>query len=146
MTISIILVPTGVAEAAKAAAPVAVQGSMMCPVSTRLRDPRLLALALEDAGAAKVVVGADAIDATWPDLAARLQRGADGIRLARFTGTTDERRCAETVSAIDRAYGHRVQQEVLRKLRDRAPAAGMALVSETTNSDDSVTMILEVRQ
>ncbi|MEV0251792.1 hypothetical protein AB0H76_34745 [Nocardia sp. NPDC050712] len=146
MSISLILVPLAVAAAAKAASAGGSAQPNTCTVATRLRDPRLLTLALGDTGATAMQSGPDAIDAAWADLVAQLRRGADGIWQAHFTGTGDEQRCVDTVLAIDQAYGQRVQAEVLHKLRDRAPQAGMDLVSETQNSDRSVTMVLEVRR
>ncbi|RJO75201.1 hypothetical protein D5S18_17745 [Nocardia panacis] len=147
MTISIIMSPPAGAFTANEGALTArvSAGSTVCAVSTRLGDPRLLAGALADAGADRIVLGAEQIDVAWSDRTAHLRRDADGVWSADFAGITDEKCCVDTVLAIDRAYGLRVQQEVLRRLRGRVPAAGMTLVSETTNTDASVTMVLEVR-
>ncbi|MGX1810004.1 hypothetical protein ACWIGI_30175 [Nocardia sp. NPDC055321] len=146
MSISLVLVPLAVAAATKAATAGGPTRSNTCTVSTRLRDPRLLTLALGDTGATATASGPDAIDAAWTDIVAQLRRGPDGIWQAHFTGTGDEQRCVEKVLAVDRAYGQRVQAEVVHKLRDRAPRAGMTLVSETVDADRSVTMVLEVRR
>ncbi|MFC9996851.1 hypothetical protein [Nocardia sp. NPDC127526] len=146
MSVSLILLPLAIGAVAKAAASQGTPAANVCTVSTRLRDPRLLTLALGDTGGRATVTGPDAIDVEWAELAAQLRRDADGIWQAHFTGTTDEQRCVDAVLAVDAAYGRRVQAEVLQKVRDRAPAAGMTLVSETTNTDESVTMVLEVNQ
>lgn len=146
MSISLILLPLAVAAVAKAAAAGGPNQPNVCTVSTRLRDARLLTAALGDTGAEVSAAGPDAIDAAWDELVAEFRRGEDGIWQAHFTGTADEQLCVDTVLAIDQCYGHRVQAEVLHKLRDRAPAAGMTLVSETTNADRSVTMVLEVQR
>ena len=143
MSISLILIPLAVAAAAKAAG--AVTGpAQSCVVSTRMRDSNLLSAALADTGARTTVYGPDAIDAEWAGIVAALRREPDGVWNAHFTGTTDAERCTEMVLAVDAAYGRRVQAEVLAKLKDRAPQAGMTLVSETANPDASVTMVLEV--
>jgi len=144
VSISIILVPLAVAAATKAASMRSGAGNA-CTVSTRMRDPNLLRTALSDTGARTTLQSPDSIDAEWEGLAAQLRRDPDGVWSAHFTGTRDAARCTEVVQAIDRAYGLRVQEEVIAKLKDRAPAAGMTLLSETANSDASVTMVLEVR-
>lgn len=146
MSVSLILVPIALGAAARAAAAHSSPETTACTVSTRLRDPRLLTLALGDTGGRITAAGPDAIDVAWADLAARLTRNPDGIWQAHFTGTTDEQRCVDTILAVDGAYGRRVQAEVLHKVRERAPEAGMTLVSETANTDASVTLVLEVNQ
>lgn len=146
MSVSLILLPLALGAVVKAATAHSSAQPNICTVSTRLRDPRLLTLALGDTGGRVTVTGPDAIDVEWAELAAQLRRDGEGIWQAHFTGTEDEERCVTTVLAVDAAYGRRVQAEVLHKVRDRAPAAGMALVSETTNADQSVTMVLEVQQ
>ena len=143
MSISLILVPLAVAAAAKAAG-ARTGPAQTCTVTTRMRDPNLLTAALTDTGARTTVYGPDAIDAQWEGIVAALRRDPDGVWSAHFTGTTDAQRCTDYVLAVDAAYGRRVQAEVLAKLKDRAPRAGMTLVSETTNPDASVTMVLEV--
>lgn len=146
MSVSLILIPLALGAVAKAAASQGSTAPNVCTVSTRLRDPRLLTLALGDTGARATATGPDAIDVEWAELSAQLRRDGDGIWQAHFTGTEDQQRCTDMVLAVDAAYGRRVQAEVVQKVRDRAPAAGMALVSEKVNEDASFTMVLEVRQ
>ncbi|MFE6919670.1 hypothetical protein ACFVAV_01355 [Nocardia sp. NPDC057663] len=145
MSISLILLPIALGTVAKVAAAQSSPAQQVCSVSTRLRDAGLLTLAAQDTGAQTMVTAADSIDARWADLSAQLRRGSDGIWQAHFHGTADQQRCVDRVLAIDAAYGLRVQAEVLRRVREQAPAAGMSLVAETANSDRSVTMVLEVR-
>lgn len=148
VSISIVLLPLAVA----AASAVAHRGNAktdqpnVCVVSTRMRDPRLLVTALGDTGATASALSQDTIEAAWGDLVAQLRRDEDGIWSAHFTGTSDAERCVEAVMALDRAYGQRVQEQVVATLRDRAPEAGMTVLSQTTNSDSSITMMLEVQR
>lgn len=48
------------------------------------------------------------------------------------------------VAAVDAAYGRRVQQAVLTRLRERAPQAGMTIASETVGDTDTVTVVLDL--
>ncbi len=43
-------------------------------------------------------------------------------------------------------YGKRVLQSLVQRLRERAPAAGMNIESETVEEDETVTMVLNVTQ
>jgi hypothetical protein len=140
------LLPAALGVVAKAAIAQSSPTSNVCTVSTRLRDAGLLHLALRDTGALTNSTSADAIDVEWAEMTAQLRRTADGVWQAHFRGTEDRQRCVDTVLAIDAAYGLRVQAEVLQRVRDRAPAAGMSLLSQTANADRSVTMVLEVRE
>lgn len=146
MSISIILVPLAMAAIAGWQASrkeTDVEGRTVCHVQTRMRDSELLSAALTDTYAA-VTRSAEEITADWHGVSARFRRDASGIWQVDFTGEIDERRASEIVVAIDQAYGRQVQQAVLSRLRERAPAAGMTVASETVEDDDSVTLVLNV--
>ncbi|GGM65501.1 hypothetical protein ACFFX1_49780 [Dactylosporangium sucinum] len=146
MSVSLILVPLAVA--AVSAAHGLRQGRdeqnrVVCQVQTRMRDTTLLTAALHDTSA--VVSGTDQeIRAEWSGVQARLARGADGIWSAHFTGEVDEQRAVDIVRAIDAAYGRQVQQAVLQRLRERAPAAGLRLESETVTPANEVRLVFAV--
>ncbi|MET7392446.1 hypothetical protein ABZS66_02995 [Dactylosporangium sp. NPDC005572] len=146
MSVSLILVPLAVAAVSAAHGLRAgrdEQNRVVCQVQTRMRDAALLTLALHDAGA--VVTGADQdLKAEWSGVQARFTRGTDGIWSAHFTGAVDEERAVDIVRAIDAAYGRQVQQAVLRRLRERAPAAGLRLESETVTPANEVRMVFAV--
>jgi hypothetical protein len=108
-----------------------------------MRDGALLAQALQDTGAA-VTSSTDSLEISWTDVTARFDRDQDGVWSAHFGGDVDEARARELVGAIDSAYGRRVQSAVLDRLRERAPAAGLRLDSETVEADSSVTLVLTV--
>ncbi|SNR98870.1 hypothetical protein [Blastococcus mobilis] len=150
MSISLVLLPLAVAAVTAAHDRMSRRtenGSTICSVGTRMRDGGLLARALEDTGAS---VGwapsQDSLLIQWADVTARFDRGVDGIWSAHFAGDVDEARARELVAAIDAAYGRRVQAAVLERLRQRAPASGMRLESETVEDDSSVTLVLTVEQ
>ena len=148
MSISIVLLPLAVAAVRTAADRIdrrLEKGGLVCSVSTRMRDGVLLARALEDTGAA-VTPSDDALEIAWTDVTARFDRDADGIWSAHFDGDVDEDRARELVGAIDAAYGRRVQSAVVERLRERAPAAGLRLDSETVAADSSVTLVLTVER
>ncbi|WP_238007349.1 hypothetical protein KZZ52_02245 [Dactylosporangium sp. AC04546] len=149
MSVSLILVPLAVAAVSAAHGLRAgrdEQNRVVCQVQTRMRDAQLLTAALHDAGA--VVTGADPsaqeLRAEWSGVQARFTRGTDGIWAAHFTGAVDEERAVDIVRAIDAAYGRQVQQAVLRRLRERAPAAGLRLESETVTRANEVRMVFAV--
>lgn len=148
MSISIILVPLALAAVSAWQASrkeTDAQGRTVCHVQTRMRDTGLLAAALADTHAG-VRQSADRITATWQGVQAQFQRDDRGIWQVDFTGNIDEERASVIAAAIDQAYGRQVQQAVLSRLRDRAPQAGMTLVSEAVEDDDSVTLVLNVGQ
>jgi hypothetical protein len=116
-------------------------------VQTRMRDLDLLQAALADTRAEVTHAAENSIEAAWADATAVFDRDAEGIWQVHFTGEdVDRQRAGEIVHAIDAAYARRVQQAVVRKLRERAHTAGLELASETVEEDQSVTMVLNVRR
>lgn len=120
-------------------------GPTVCHVSTRMRDQGLLAAALSDCRA-DVAQHDGSLVANWEGVSARFARDHDGIWQVHLTGDVDEQRAVGIVEAVDGAYGLRVQQAVLAKLKKQAPAAGMTVASERVEDDDSVTLVLNVGQ
>lgn len=146
MSLEIVLIPLALAaiSAWQASRPdVDAKGRTICHVQTRMKDQDLLRAALADIQA-DVSQTEDAVTARWQGVEADFRRDAAGIWQATFSGDVDVERATAIVASLDVAYGHQVQQAVLTKLRDRAPAAGMSVASETVEADDSVTLVLEV--
>jgi hypothetical protein len=146
MSVSIVLVPIAIAaisawQASRSETDAA--GRTVCQVSTRMRDESLLAAALTDTHAA-VTISGTALVADWSGVRAEFSRDTAGIWQARFSGEVDEERAIGIIGAIDRAYGLQVQRAVVEKLRQRAPGAGMSVVSERVEADNSTTLVLEV--
>lgn len=146
MSVSIILVPIAIAaiSAWQASKPgTDAQGRTLCQVSTRMRDEALLAAALADTNA---IVGRSGttLSADWAGVRAEFARDEARIWQATFTGDIDEERAVGVISAIDQAYGRQVQRAVVVRLKQRAPGAGMSVVSEHVETDDSMTLVLEV--
>ncbi|MEV6301120.1 hypothetical protein AB0M02_17055 [Actinoplanes sp. NPDC051861] len=144
MSISILLVPLALAGAAavQAAAGRKADGQLVCQVQTRMRDVTLLEDALRDTGATVTATG-ETLSAAWAAGAATFTRGADGIWAAHVTGV-DQAGAVELMTRVDAAYGRRVQQAVLERLRAQAPAAGLRLESESVDQDASVRLVFEV--
>lgn len=143
MSISLILASHAVGDADGDLSAVAGAGQVVCEVRTRMRDERLLAAALRETGAA-VTADAHEIAALWQGVRAAFARNANGVWSAHFTGEVDESRAVEIVRAIDTGYGRQVQRAVLERLRERAPAAGLSLESETTTEDAGVRLVFAV--
>lgn len=145
MSIEIVLIPLAIAAIsawqAKSSADEA--GRQVVAVGTRMRDERLLTHALADIGA-HVSRDSDTITATWGNAEGTFTKDANGIWTVHFVGDTDLDEATNVVAHIDAAYGLRVQTEVLARLRERAPAAGMEVESETIEDDHSVTLVLNV--
>nr|GID88103.1 hypothetical protein Ade03nite_70270 [Actinoplanes derwentensis] len=141
---TLLLVPLAVAGAAaiKAASDRGADG--VCQVRTRMRDVTLLADALRDTGAT-VTTADDRMTAVWGEVGATFACDTEGIWGAHFTGA-DQARAVELVTATDAAYGRRVQQTVLERLRDQAPAAGLRLESETVDDNAGVRLVFEVER
>ncbi len=150
MSIEIVLIPLAIAavsawQAKRADTTTSPDGTLVCEVNTRMKDPVLLQRALEDVGA---IVQADAIGltATWSDASARFIRDESGIWSAHISGSTDVQRATGIVGAIDEAYGRQVQAAVLNRIRAHAFESGLTLKSESVGQDKSVTLVLEVNQ
>jgi hypothetical protein len=119
-------------------------------VRTRMKDPDLLGDALRDLGATHVSVAADEISAVVDDIEVSMTRTPDGVWAAHFQ-RVDGHELAESVAAdiverLDAAYALHVQQAVATRIRDRAAVAGFEVVSETRDDEDTVTMVLNVKE
>jgi hypothetical protein len=114
-----------------------------CLVQTRMRNANLLGAALRDVRA-DVTVRDDQLLAHWQGFKAIFARGPDSIWQAHFIGAVDEQQARSIIADVDRAYGLRVQQTVVQRLRDRAATAGMSVESQTTDQEDNVTLVLNV--
>jgi hypothetical protein len=149
VSVSLLLVPLAMAGAAavQAAAGRKADGRLICQVQTRMRDVTLLQAALTDTGATVATGGTgDSLTASWePETVAAFARDAEGIWSAHVTGV-DQEGAVQLMTTVDAAYGRRVQQAVLERLRDQAPAAGLRLESESVEQDASVRLVFEVEQ
>jgi hypothetical protein len=148
MSVEIVLVPLAIAAvtAWKAGRVSADEiDRTTCQVATRMRDEGLLEAALASTGA-NVSRESDAIVATWRGVVARMTRDSDGIWTARLHGDVDVQRAVQIMVAVDEAYGRQVQQAVVRRLKERAPTAGLQVQRESVGDDDSVTLLLAVER
>jgi hypothetical protein len=159
MSVSILLVPAVIAAVAGSAGGGAAgvlatlagsadgHGTHALRVQTRMRDVGLLCAALTDLGAELRHTDADAVDAALGDVSLELARGADGVWAAHVDAArevgVDEANAL--LLALDAAYAARVQQAVAERIRQNADAAGFRLVEESREPDDSVRMVLEIR-
>ncbi|MET8832773.1 hypothetical protein ABZV78_02490 [Micromonospora sp. NPDC004540] len=146
MSVSLVLVPLAVAAVAAAHGATAGRdsaGRIVCQVQTRMRDETLLAAALRESNAVVTADGKDIV-AAWDRVRANFRRGQDGVWSAHLTGDIDEQRAVDIIRAVDAGYGRQVQRAVLERLRERAPAAGLRLESESVAEDASVRLVFAV--
>ena len=114
-----------------------------------MKDRGLLSDALKDLGAVDVEVG-DQVAATVDGIKLVMQSTPEGIWAANFTAkdgksevTTEQ--ATKLAERLDAAYAARVQTAVAARIREKAADAGLDLVSETVQEDESLTLVLDVR-
>lgn len=168
MSVSIILIPTflipaiasavagvtgtaAVAAGAVANLPAGAQAQepTVMQVRTRMKDRALLAQALKDLGAVDVEVG-DQVAATIDGVNLVMQSTPEGVWAANFTskdpsGEVTTTQATKLAERLDAAYAARVQEAVAARIRDKAEDAGLDLVSERVEDDQSLTFVLNVR-
>lgn len=166
MSISLILVPAALAAAAALGGTGVVgalslntgaktdrgsSGSEAVPVAvqTRMKNPDLLAAALADLGATHASLDEGVLTATLDGLEvvmSRTEEGVWGAHLSRLDGhEVTEAEATAVMTELDAAYARHVQRAVADRIRARADQAGFELVSETRDEDDTVTIVLNVR-
>lgn len=118
-------------------------------VQTRMKDPDLLAAALADLGATDASISDGVLTATIDGIEVVMSRTEDGVwgaHLSRVDGhEVTEAEATALMTQLDAAYARHVQRAVAERIRSRADQAGFELVSETRDDDDTVTMVLNVR-
>lgn len=118
-------------------------------VRTRMKDPDLLGEALRDIGATAFARQGDDLTAVIDGVELTMARSEEGVWAAHFRRADGlelaETEAAALVERLDAAYALRVQQTVATRIRERAATAGFELVSETRDADDTVTMVLDVK-
>jgi hypothetical protein len=146
MSIELVLVPAAIAAygAYKTLRAERSSAGTVCEVQTRMRDEGLLVAALQETSARVSTIGTGILRAQWQEVTAEFTRDSDGIWRTVFTGNVDEARAVGIVQAIDTAYGRQVQRVVVQRLKERAPQAGMTVVSQTVEQDDTVMLVLDV--
>ena len=148
MSLTLVLVPLSIAVAAATQSRrdrrADVVSSHEMRVESRMRDETLLVVSLQDLGATvrRADDGALLVDTAGGGLTMR--RDAAGLWNACFTGEWRPESARALVEDLDRAYGLRVQQAVIRRLEERAPAAGMRISSQSIDDDRVVTLVMEV--
>lgn len=119
-------------------------------VRTRMKDPTLLADALRALGATGVESVEGDILAEVDGIALRLSRTPDEvwqIHAERVDGfELAEADAVALAERLDAAYAAEVQRAVAARIRARADAAGFELSSETRDDDDTLTMVLTVKE
>lgn len=161
MSVSIVLLPAAIAAIAAAigagsagavGAGIAARkgGPSTVQVATRMKDLALLQTALQDIGSTATQATESVVTASFGDISLTMTKNPEGIWEAHFQSVSgavvDEQYVSGLITHLDRAYAARVQSAVAEKIRLRADSAGLDLVSESVDEDQTVTMVLNVRQ
>ena len=164
MSISLLLIPAALAAATAVGAAGVVgavgtiavargetpHGATPVAVRTRMKDPDLLAAALADLGATSVAWREGTLTGTVDGVEVELtqaQGGVWGAHLRRLDGRdVAEDEAAALVGRLDAAYAVHVQHTVAERIRAHAGVAGFELVSEARDDDDTITMVLAVKE
>lgn len=163
MSVTLLLIPALLAAAAGGGAAIAGATSLRgnderveaagpaaaVAVRTRMKDGALLARAIESIGGTGVSLEGESVSARIGEHLLQMDRSEDGLwqaRIERGDGVEVEAAEAEAlILQIDGAYARSVQQAVAERIRQRADSSGFELVSETNESDDTITMVLTVQ-
>ena len=145
MSLEIVLVPLAFAAvgAWKARRP-ASDNTPTIHVASRMRHGGLLADSLSDLGIAVTHESEGHISAVQQERKLEFRRNDEDLWVATFDGSWSEGEAMELLTRLDAAYGRRVQQDVIAKIHERAPAAGMHITSEVVDNEDTVTLMLSV--
>lgn len=145
MSVEVILIPLAIAAFAQwrdLQATPAGGGATVVDVQSRMRHEPLVVAALQDCGAQVAATSDGRISATWDGLESTWGRAEDGVWATTLRGDVDIDRAASLAREVDAAYCKRVQEDVLAKIRERAPSAGMNLESEHVDDEGTVTVVL----
>lgn len=158
MSVTLILLPLALAAAAAAGgvgalgAAVTARGTKPAEsapeirVRTRMKDSTLLTDALVNLGATTIDVARSRVTAKVGAVVLTMTLTEDAVWEAHVEGVDVTVASAiELLQQLDSEYAALVQQAVAEKIRARAAGAGFELVSETRESDNTVTMVLTVR-
>jgi hypothetical protein len=144
VSVEILLIPAAMAAVAAWNARAEQEADRTCVVTTRMRDPELLAQALSVLGA-RTAVQPGVVHGSLPDAEVRFSWGEDGLVSAHVAGD-DEAAAERLVRLVDAEYAALVQAKVYAQLQQRADALGMTVESEQVHADNSITLVLNVGQ
>lgn len=151
MSIELALLPfaiAGIAAMANRKKPnQAAQNLVLSPIyrETRMTDPNLLHLALQNCGCRSVVSGMT-VDSTIESTRIVFEPVEGSVFSAVFTGDISSTQADEFLASVFTEYTRQVQQQVYQKLIDRAAAKGMILEAEELQEDDSIVITFCVQE
>ena len=112
-------------------------------IDTRFKDSLLLEAALSEIGCTSVTK-ASSVDTAIGGAQIGFERNEDGVFEAWFRGNIAIPRAQAFISAVDEAYVRLVQQQVYRRLLERAHERGLLLESEQVLDDNSVLLTFAI--
>ena len=111
---------------------------------TRMTDPELLQIALQNCGCSSVVSGG-AVDSVMQSARIIFEPVEGSAFNAVFTGDLSSEQADQFLADVFTEYTRQVQQQVYQKLKDRAAAKGMILETEQLLDDDSIVLTFHVQ-
>jgi hypothetical protein len=146
------LVPIALAIGAVVAARRRDRGSLRSSVdvvqvqtfSSRMRDPELVAAAVEAAGGRMFGARDGMLYGALRGTALVFARQPDGIFEVHVDRKVQPAEALDLVTVVDRSYGAQVQQQTYRHVTDYAGDHGFALESEYVDDDDNIVLTLVV--
>lgn len=141
MSIEIILIPLAVAAYGSWKAR-SMEKENVLFVETRLKDPELLALAIQSMGGSSIVVEGSNLKAVIGERKISFQPDPQGVLVAHLD-TKDKDEAVKLLLEVDKQYGYQVQSAVVKRIKERADGLGMNVVSQTSSDDGSINIILE---
>lgn len=145
MSLEIVLVPLAIAAAgAWKARREEKANTPTIQVASRMRHGGLLANSLTDLGLSVTHGPDEEISASQQGKVVAFHRNTEDLWVATFDGSWSEADAMQLLTSLDAAYGRQVQKDVIAKIHERAPAAGMQVTSQEVDDEETVTLTLSV--
>ena len=144
MSITLVLVPVGIAIAGAIAARRGPQDDLgSFRLATRMKDEKLLQAALGNYGS-QAIVTSESIDSTIDDVRILFERNEHDVFEAVFEGDITVDFAQAFLTQLDEEYTNLVQQQVYNNLLSRARERGLLLESEEVQEDNSIVVTFRV--
>jgi len=148
LSVSIALIPVGLAIASAIAAPkeAKAEGKPTMAIQTRMRDDEILLEALRDLGCEAQPVDGGGLSAIRGAFEFTFRRDENGVLEANFGAEVTPEEAEAFVTDLDDEYTRLIQARVYQRVLERAQQHGMAIESENVEDDNSIVLTLRVEE